>query len=273
MEISKILSADVLDIIFEGKNKEYGAYDLRKTYARRLSLSISVMVALVLLLWAGFVLGKNDHVYDTRTIEIPPTEITSIEPPLEEKELPPPPKKIEQPQAMEKKHTKILIVKEQDIKMNDIPLNDDLVNAKISVVNKDGVKYNDIAGPMEKSHNKGIIELPKKHNTDSVFLTVQIESSYPGGPAAWLRFLNKNLGNNYPANAVEKGIQGRVVIRFIVDVDGSLSNITAAEGPAELKDAAISVIRKSGKWNPAIQNGQKVKSWKSQPIVFQLDDQ
>jgi periplasmic protein TonB len=98
---------------------------------------------------------------------------------------------------------------------------------------------------------------------------VEIESQYPGGLNAWAAYLNRNL--SYPPDAVEKEVQGTVIIQFIVDILGNVSDVNAISGPEELRAAAVSVIKKSGKWTAAIQNGQKVKSYKKQPVVFRLD--
>ena len=103
---------------------------------------------------------------------------------------------------------------------------------------------------------------------DSIFTKVEIESDYPGGGSAWARYLNKNL--RYPQEAAENEIQGMIVVQFIVNREGVVSDVEAISGPAELREEAVRVIKKSGKWTPAVQNGQQVKSYKKQPITFKL---
>jgi periplasmic protein TonB len=102
------------------------------------------------------------------------------------------------------------------------------------------------------------------------FSKVEIESDFPGGQAAWVRFLQSNL--HYPKKAMRKNIEGDVVVQFIIDKDGTVSNIKAIRGPDEggLKEEAERVITISGKWIPAVQNGRPVKSYKKQPIFFRL---
>jgi periplasmic protein TonB len=97
---------------------------------------------------------------------------------------------------------------------------------------------------------------------------VEIESQFPGGDAGWIKFLNANL--SYPSKAVKKNIQGTVVVQFIVDKDGSVSDIQATSGPDLLRGAAVDVLKKSPKWTPAYQDGKSVKSYKKQPINFRL---
>lgn len=104
--------------------------------------------------------------------------------------------------------------------------------------------------------------------SDSAFTKVEIESEFPGGAAAWGRFLNANLV--YPPKAVRKKVEGEVVIQFIIDKTGALSDIEAISGPELLRAAALNVIKNSPNWKPAYQHGRKVKSYKKQPIVFKL---
>jgi protein TonB len=103
---------------------------------------------------------------------------------------------------------------------------------------------------------------------DSAFTHVDLESSFPGGAAGWARFLKDNL--EYPKKAIKKNIQGTVTVRFIVDKDGSISDIDVIDGPELLREAATDVVKKSPNWKAAMQNGRKVKSYKIQPITFKL---
>ncbi|MBE7173933.1 MAG: TonB family protein [Williamsia sp.] len=103
-----------------------------------------------------------------------------------------------------------------------------------------------------------------------VFSKVEIEAGFPGGASAWARYLNKNF--HYPNEAQAKEIQGTVIVQFIVEVDGSVSDVKALSGPeGGLKEEAVRVIKASGNWEPAIQNGHKVASFKKQPVIFRLD--
>jgi TonB family protein len=106
---------------------------------------------------------------------------------------------------------------------------------------------------------------------DKTFTKTEIESYFPGGDPAWLRYLSRNL--QYPRDAIENRVQGTVVVQFIVDKEGNISNVQAISGPDQggLREEAVRVIKRSGKWTPAIQNGRQVKSYKKQPIVFKLE--
>jgi protein TonB len=164
-----------------------------------------------------------------------------------------------------------VIVPDDQVKPDEKPpVNADLDNVKIGKETHDGITDDRtvIAPPGDGPGN--VIEQPQKEDgdMDKVFLKVEIESMYPGGPSAWERFLRRNL--NFPDEAAENGIEGFVVVQFIVDKDGNVSNVEAVSGPQELRAEAIRVIKKSGKWTPAIQNGQPVKSYKKQPLGFKL---
>ena len=168
------------------------------------------------------------------------------------------------------------VITHEEIKPDEVlPPNDDIENAKIGTVNTDGRDDDDIVAPPTETKGTGVIEEPKKKDDDpnDIHLTVQIESEYPGGMSAWIRYLNKNLPRLYSDDLVERGIEGRVIVQFIVDKDGNVSDVHGLEGPAELRAIAEAVIRKSGKWTPAIQNGRPVKSYKRQPVVFALPPQ
>ena len=103
---------------------------------------------------------------------------------------------------------------------------------------------------------------------NGVFARVEKESEFPGGRQGWINFLTENLV--YPTKAQKRGIQGTVVVQFIVNKDGSLTDIEAISGPEELRSAAVKAMKKSPKWIPAEQSGKKVKSYKKQPIAFRL---
>jgi TonB family protein len=107
----------------------------------------------------------------------------------------------------------------------------------------------------------------------AAFFKLEIESQYPGGDAEWSNFLSRTM--KYPDEAIKNRIQGVVVVQFIVDKDGSVSNIQVLSGPQDggLREEAIRVIKRSGKWMPAFQYGKYVKSYKKQPFYFKLNNQ
>lgn len=275
MEANKILNADILDLIFEGRNKEYGAYELRKTYNKRLVFSMVAMAALCILLFIGYFINssieanspkKEIVVQDVQLEEVKQEEKNEPPPP------PPPPKPPDPPKVEMAKFTPPKIVKDEEVKEDEKPPEvEKLEEVKIGTVNQEGVKDIGIVAPPVEDAGKGVVEAPKKveEDWDKTFTKVEIESEYPGGAAAWTRYLLKTL--RYPQEAQDNEIQGTVVVQFIVDKAGVVSNVEAISGPQELRDEAVRVIKKSGQWTPAVQNGRQVKSYKKQPIVFRLE--
>lgn len=270
MNSQQLLSAEILDIIFEGRNKEYGAYELRKHYNRRMIYAISGMMLFIGLLLAGyFVSGNNTGKTNIQPIS---TVIKLIEPSQTEPEKPipvPPPPPTPPQEVNSRIYTAPLIV---DVVPEDErpPEMDELDNAVISTKNIYSDVISDIVAPPIEAVGNGIIEAPPvPENENKVWTKVEIESEFPGGLASWKRFLIKTL--NYPEDAIEEEVSGTVVVQFIVDQEGNVSEVEAISGHDLLKAEAIRVIKKSGKWTAAIQNGRKVKSYKKQPLTFRLD--
>jgi len=274
MEVNKILSADILDIIFEGRNKEYGAYELRKTYNKRLATALIATASILLLLFLGYILSNTLGNRQAQAMVVEDVQLEDLK--QEEKKNeppppPPPPKPPKPPKVEKAKFTPPKIVKDEEVKEDEKPPEiEKLEDTKIGTINQEGVKDEGITAP-PVDDGKGVVEAPKKdeEDYDKTFTKLEIESEFPGGSAAWMRYLNKNF--RYPQDAIDNEIQGTVVVQFIVDKEGNVSDVEAVSGPSELRDEAVRVIKKSGKWTPAIQNGRQVKSYKKQPIVFRLE--
>jgi protein TonB len=271
MEINKILTADILDIIFEGRNKEYGAYELRKTYNKRLTIALIGMATVCLLIFVLYFLANTISSSDKKEMVVQDVQLEDVkEEKKNEPPPPPPPKPPEPPKVEMAKFTPPKIVKDEEVKEEEKPPEvEKLEEVKIGTTNQEGVKDEGIVAPPDDG--KGVVEAPKKdeEDYDKTFTKVEIESDFPGGMSAWMRYLNRNL--RYPQDAIDNEIQGTVVVQFIVDKEGNVSDVEAVSGAPELRDEAVRVIKKSGKWTPAIQNGRQVKSYKKQPIVFKLE--
>jgi protein TonB len=276
MEANKVLQSSILDIVFDGRNKEYGAYDLRKTYHKRLLAAIIAMTCTTALLFVIFFLSQNRGGTKKEVLVIKDVQLEDVkEEKKNEPPPPPPPPKVEPPKVEIAKFTPPKIVKDNEVKEEDKPPEQEkLEDTRIGTINQEGVKDEGITAPPVSDAGKGVVEAPKAkpaEDYDKTFTKVEIESEYPGGPAAWLRYLNKNF--RYPEAAMANEIQGVVMVQFIVDKEGNVSDVQAISGPAEggLREEAMRVIRKSGRWIPAIQNGRQVKSYKKQPVVFKLE--
>lgn len=273
MEMGKILSADVLDIIFDERNKAYGAYDLRKNYQRRLTKSLSVTILVVVLICLTYILLGSMKLHSDKLIVDGVINLEQVKPKEQpvEKIVPPPVKQVQPPAIRSIQFTKPLIVNVDPPENERPPEQETLETAKIGTINQNGRDDdNSITPPV--SNETGVVSAPQKRdNGDETFRKVEIDAQYPGGTEAWRAFLFRRMV--YPQEAIDERIQGTVYVQFVVDKEGNVSDVTAIIGPAELYAAAVNVIRKSGKWEPGIQNGQKVKSYKNQPVVFKLTDE
>jgi protein TonB len=267
MEANKILSADILDVLFDGRNKEYGAYQLRKTYNGRLGRALLLTGGIVVVLFCfGFVSGKGKVVKELVVkgdVEISAYRDEILPPPP-----PPPPVHVQQVATV--KDVTIRIVPD-NVKTDPIPENKDFENAKIGTVTLAG-KVDDLVGPPVAVGvgSGGVVEKPKEVVEDDRFIPIEKEAEYPGGVQAWIRYLGKNM--RAPDGALNEVGQSKVVVQFTVDKDGNVSDVVAISGPDNgMREEAVRVIKKSGKWVPALQNGRYVKTIKVQPVIFDIE--
>ena len=270
METKNIMSSDLLDILFEGRNKQYGAYDLRKTYTKRIRVALISTSAIVAVFVAAtlFASGKKNGKIDLVGPEIVISDIIQ-EPPQEK--LPPPPKEIPKQEQIAFNVPKI--VKEEVIdEQNEIKPVEELESTKIGAFAEKGEKGDPdiVAPPVEKAitgNGEGIKKEPDYENT--VFTVVQNPAEFPGGLAGWKKYLQKNLNSDLPVQNGAPAGKYTVVVSFIVAKDGTISDVVAENDPGYgTKAEAVRVIQKGPSWKPAVQNGKNVIYRQRQSIVF-----
>jgi protein TonB len=270
MEVNKILSSDFLDLLFEDRNKSYGAYDLRRTYNKRLKIALICTAAVALLALGGSILAgelkKGKGKIEAKEVvltELKQEEEKKPEPP------PPPPPKQEPPKVEMTKFTPPKIVKDEEVKKEDIPPEQEkLEDTKIAVVNQEGIKDADLA-PAVVDEGKQVIEEKKEDDENKVFEKVEVEASFKGGEKEWRRYLERNLDANTPVeNGAPEGSY-TVVVQFIVDKEGKISDVKAMTNHGYgMEEEAAKIIRRGPAWVPAVQNGRNVKAYRKQPITF-----
>jgi len=276
MEINKILSADVLDIIFDGRNKEYGAYDLRKSYNKRITYALIVTFAVCLLLLLGSILANSFKKENKNQIIV--QDVTLEDMKKEEKKPdvppPPPPPKQEPPKVEITKFTPPKIVKDEEVK-DPPPEQEKLADTHIGTINQEGTKDEGIVAPPVESKGTGVVEAPKvEEDYDKVFTVVQIEAEFPGGKAAWAKYLERNLNRDLPSENGAPPGKYSVMVSFLVDKNGNISEVTAENDPGYgTKDEAVRVIKKGPAWKPAVQNGRNVAYRARQQITFQVSEE
>ncbi len=277
MDVNKILSADLLDIIFDGRNKEYGAYELRKSYNKRMMIALAVMAALSALIFisvlvADSVKDKKKVIANVEDVQLSEVKEQRNEPPPPPPP-PPPPKPPEPPKIEIAKFTPPKIVKDEEVKEEEKPPEiEKIEEAKIGTINQEGTKDIGIVAPPVESKGTADVVAPKvvEEDYDKVFTKVENPAEFPGGQGEWTRYLQKNL--RYPDNAIDNGTQGVVRVQFIVDREGNISEVQALNDPGDgLAEEAVRIIKKGPKWKPAEQNGRKVIYRHIQAITFRLE--
>ena len=282
MDANKILSTELIDLVFEGRNKNYGAYELRKDYNKRLrnALILTASLALLILL-ASFIssldLGQKKGAVDIKEVQLEEIKQDEPEPPP-----PPPPKPPEPPKVEMAKFTPPKVVKDEEVKEEEKPPEiEKLEETKIGTVNQEGIKDEGIVAPPIEAG--GVVEAPKEDDYDKVFQKVEIDAEFPGGTSAWTRYVSREIERNID-QLQDDGRSGTVVVLFIVDKEGVVSEVRAMAcseagvakclGPGtKLADIAIAAIKKGPKWKPAVQNGRQVKAYRRQPVTFQLAEE
>jgi protein TonB len=272
MEANKILSSDLLDLVFEGRNKEYGAYELRRRYNKRITLALIITGSVALLALIGSIIASELKPSDDGKLEIKEVTLQKVEQQEEPKELPPPPppKPPDPPKIEMKQFTPPKIVKDEEVQ-EPPPAQEELKEAKIDVVSQEGIKDEGIVAPAVIDDGKGVVEEKKTEDENKIFEKVEIEASFKGGEGAWRKFLERNLNGNTPVdNGAAEGTY-TVYIQFVVSKDGSISDIKPLTNHGfGMEQEAVRVIKKAPSWTPAVQNGRSVNAYRKQPITFQV---
>lgn len=269
-------STEWCDVIFEGKNKEYGAFALRQSSWKRHLIAFGLIVlftafvaALPAIISTVKAATKNadniDEVYGITNVDvdIPEEKEEIIEP-----KMPEPPKFA----PMTKFVPPTIVDDDKASDPNDMTTMDNANDSKgfIGAFNVDGTKTPDAVFKetatkiMDDGKGKGKDE-PTIYNVG----TIQVNPQFPGGEAEMYAFIKKNL--NYPTVDQEMGNQGRVTIRFVVSKNGEISNVQLVKGVSPGCDKeAIRVIKSMPKWIPGRQNGEPVNVYFIIPVVFRL---
>ena len=267
MEPSTILRSDALDILFENRNKQYGAYTLRREYPRRLLIAMAAMTGIVLLGF-GFLFPRGDTPKIMISPLIGPDSVTLIilpppPPPAPEPPAPPAPA----PPAATEQYVKPEIVPDE-LHKDPLPEMSDLENKIISTETIEGPASDGLTRPPQPENTgTGAAPIPPaKEEAPAIRETAAVMPSFPGGLGALQRWLSKNLR---PQDGIEPGQRVKVIARFVVDVNGNITGIRLTQTGGDPYDQEVlRVINKMPKWNPGRQNGETVAVWFNIPIIF-----
>jgi protein TonB len=238
MTTNKILSADLLDLVFDDRNKAYGAYELRKTYNKRITKALLITAGIAALAFAGAALAGSLEPAHPGKYLIDSIELTPIKP--DEPESVPLQKPPEKELVRTIRDVIPLIVPDNEV-VEPPPTQDEIKLAEIDFKNRDGVEDKGISDPSNIDGNKGIFEQPKNTEPQGPFRKVEIEAEFNGN---WVKFLQRNLSGDKPVEDGAAAGRYKVLIQFVVDIDGSLSEITPLTSNGfGMEEEAVRVIK------------------------------
>ena len=268
------------DLIFEGKNKDFGAYKMRQASdGRHNKAFIIVVIALVVISAIIFSvvkvqeeIAKRELMAQAQQAEMAqmdmdePEEIEEVE--EIEIEVPDtPPEEILNQQKM----TEIAIVPDDQVSEEDeVKSQTDLEQNTAIAGALDFDDGTDDISKITEQKVEIIQEKPKEEKKEQVFRHVEQMPEFPGGEAALMKYINDNI--RYPVMAIENGVQGRVTVQFVVTKDGSVGNVTVLRGvDRNLDEEAVRVCKTLPKFIPGKQNGQPVNVWFTLPVTYRLE--
>jgi protein TonB len=252
------------DLIFANRNKEYGAYVLRKKYPwlvlKSLIVSIVIGCLIVIIPYLG-VIRKSHAPVDSTGTRYVSMQMDKLEPPKEEIYIPPsapPPPSGAQPTI---KYVAPVVV---DTVMPTEKKAPTVADVQASPENNS----DDVVVSTSASENE-LVGDPNGEGGDEPFIIVEVPPTFKGGNLDKFRdWVQKRV--NYPQEAQDRGVQGRVYLTFVVERDGSVSNVTIVQGPDLLREESKKAIESSPKWSPGLQRGQPVRVRFSMFLNFSL---
>ncbi len=275
---SNLYKAEWLNLIFKNRNQSYGAYALRTESAGNTVRALFIGAPIFILLFTTpkiySYFTKNVAVQDSQLSDKRIVEVNQIRPP----EAPKPLKKEIKPPATQPMKQKVKMIKipnhpvpVENAAPVDMPTIKEVEKAVVGPVVQDGMA-SEFALATTGGSNGSAVGSSTTDGTgigDEIYEGVGIEAfpEFEGGMKAWYKYVSKNL--RYPEMAVDQAKGGKVFVSFVVERDGSISNVQVMRGVGfGMDEEAARVIKKSPKWNPGKQNGKPVRVRFNMPITF-----
>ncbi len=267
MRPEQFLEADLLEIIFDGRNKDYGAYQLRKEYNRHLLIS-SAALLLMLGLAFGWQILKTDPI-------MRPLAILAVADTLKPVTviLNPEPEQPRQAQPVIRKtiNNSVPVIVAEDIDET-VPEIKTLISSEATIgsLNIEGPLAEGPAGSgTEPGSAEGAAAIePEKPDENRIFTKAERMPAFPGGAEALRRFLSKHL--RVPEDQLDPGEKQKVIVRFVIDREGKVESPEFPEGTrSEFVREIRRVMAKMPLWEPGWQNGRSVKVYFTIPVIFQ----
>jgi protein TonB len=269
MTNKEILQSDLLDILFEHRNKSYGAYSLRRHYHHRLLIALGIALSAVVMFYFISLLNGNNR--ENGPLTDGPVDVVKITPINVEK-----PEPIEPP-AQRKRVVQVEQVKDLIIKIVPDRLVDETLPDQ-KLIEQSAISDKTLKGLPAVDPAKGITnitttgsEAKEKPQEETEFRPYEIAPSFPGGPEALASFFSRTLSAPADLEAGEKKI---VLIRFVVGADGSITKAEIVQSGGDSYDREVlRAFKRMPRWNPAMQNGSKIAVSFTQPVTFLGVDQ
>lgn len=271
MKPELILNADVLDILFDGRNKEYGAYALRKGYERRMYWALGGMLAAALsFVLLNFSFGNNNgNFISTQEFIIDTMKLSDLD-----IEKPKPPKPVEPPKKLDVatiQNTTPVLTDKVDVPPPTVEdLNKDV---RIGTETKQGVPASEAPVVGDGDGKAPVPPAVEKAPEPEVYERTEIMPEYPGGMAALYRFLQRSL--RFQFDDMEPGARIEIRCRFVVDEAGKVTGIQILKsgGRKEFDEEVTRVVGKMPQWEPGKQNGRNVKVYYTIPVIVEVPEQ
>lgn len=270
MKPETILQSDYLDLIFNERNKAYGAYVLRREYDKRMHIALGGMLALVLLFAAFYYMkAKPQPTIHTSIVMLPPDLHVSQLDPIE----PLKPKPKTQINVATIKNIIPLIVPDSKIP-DPTPTVEELddPNKAIGSLNKDGEAPVGIASPNEGMTGNRLSPMAPATEESNVYVKSEVMPEFPGGNAALYRYLQKKL--QFSFEGMDAGARIEIRCRFVVDKEGRVTGIEILKsaGILAFDQEVMKVVQGMPEWKPGFQNGHPVNVYFTIPVVVEVPE-
>ena len=271
-----LIDKNWVELVFDGRNKEYGAYVLRKETGMRNIKSMLLVFAVIIAIMAGVAAKVAiENAFPKKVAIETDVELTKLAEKKEAKVEKKAPVKVEEQKVVEKvkssvKFTPPVIKKDSEVKPEEELKSQEDLNKTNTAIGSFDVKGNDEAGG-EVLKAKEVIAQPEppKEEETKVFDVVEVMPSFPGGQGALFEWLSKNI--KYPVVAEENGVQGRVIVTFVVERNGSITDVQVVKSvDPSLDKEAVRVVKAMPHWIPGKQNGSAVRVKFTVPVTFRL---
>ena len=276
-------SREWCDLVFEGKNKDFGAYVIRTESTKRHNMAVlwTLIGAIAVALLAFGLVQANKYLeeksltgsIDQKNVIIDMTPDAEEPEPVQERLEQPKPEVLPEEVLNTIKVTELQIVEDEKVnKEDEIKTQEEQIESEHSVGSVDFDKGTDSKNVIKEFKNEVVVEDKQpvvKAEPEKVFQSVEQMPQFPGGDAALMKFLSSHI--NYPPMAAENNVQGKVILQFVVEKDGKVGEVKLARSvDKDLDKEAIRVVKLLPKFTPGRQNGQPVRVWYTLPVQFKL---